>query len=242
MRLIQSSIIETIINEALRRPDQKVAKALRGPHMVAISSGSNTGLSSVPLGAAKSGQAFPGVGDSVHGLATRLCCQGTIDASWGLAAVNLLLNTRMSGPGTKVQELISTLGKGKNVAIVGHFPFVEKMGWEFKAFWVLELIPRQMDSPECMKEEILPKADLIAITATTLLNNSLADILNLTRKHAVRIMLGPSTPLTPVLFELGMDYLGGTLVLDPQKALAGISKGLPFRKLDGVSFTLMHKQ
>ncbi len=239
MIITQTIIIEAIISEALDKPDSPVVNVFSGTHMVGVMNESNSGLCSIPPGKVR-GQAFvPDHSTSVHGMVKNLECQNTINASWGLAAINSLLNKGSPGPEIKVQQLIHSLGKGKNVAIIGHFPFVEKMGREFNNFWVLELSPRGMDISENMKNDILPGADLVAITATTLLNNSLGEILNLTRDNAVRIMLGPSTPLASCLLDMGLDYLGGTVVNDHQKVFAGIEKGLPFRKLDGVSYTVM---
>ncbi|MCA1742515.1 MAG: hypothetical protein LC631_00960, partial [Desulfovibrionales bacterium] len=79
------------------------------------------------------------------------------------------------------------------------------------------------------------------MTATTLLNNSLGEIINLTRKDCVRIMLGPSTPMASCLLNFGMDYLGGALVLDRNKVVQGIEKGLPFRKLEGIKFIIQSR-
>ena len=242
MIITQSYIIEAIITEAMSKPDQGLMNTLSGPHMVAVMNESNAGLCSRLRGFPRHQTWDPEPYSSVHGMLRNLEYQNTINASWGLAAVNSLLNKGITGPEIKIQELILDLGKNKNVAIMGHFPFVERMGQDFKNFWILELSPKANDIPEKLKHHILPLADLIAITATSLLNNSLGEILNLTRKNAVKILLGPSTPMAACLLDMGIDYLGGTLVRDHQKAFAGIEKGLPFRKLDGVSYAIMGKK
>lgn len=239
MIITQSYIIEDIIAEAMGKPDQGLMTTLSGPHMVAVMNESNAGLCSRLRGFPRHQTWDPEPYGSVHGMLKNLEYQNTINASWGMAAVNSLLNKGISGPEIKIQELILSLGKNKNVVIIGHFPFVERMGQDFKNFWILELSPRLRDIPEKMKNHILPLADLIAITATSLLNNSMAEILNLTRKKAIKIVLGPSTPMAACLLDIGIDYLGGTMVRDHQKAFAGIEKGLPFRKLEGVSYTIM---
>ncbi len=237
----QSEIIEAIVTEALGKPDLPVLSSFSGAHMFAVMNESATGLCSKISGLEQ--QASSGFSsDSVHDMVKYLECQNTNNASWGLAAINSLLNCGTAGQEIKVQELIHSVGQDKNVAIVGHFPFVEKMGRDFKNFWVLELIPQDMDISENLKNDILPKADLVAITATTLLNGTLGEILSLTRKDAVRIMLGPSTPLASCLLDMGFDYLGGARVNDSRKVSAGIRKGLPFRKMDGVGFVLVSKK
>jgi len=241
MFISQSQIIEAIIAQADEMPDRHVQSVLCGPHMVAVKSDSNTGLCSRLSRPILQQGCNPNPSDSVRAMTKNFKCQNTINASWGLAAINSLLNKGATGPEIKVQELINSLGRDKNVAIIGHFPFVENMGKDFRKFWVLELVPRGTDIPENMKNNILPRADLVAITATTLLNGTLGEILSLSRKNAVRIMLGPSTPLATCLLDMGLDYLGGTWVTDHQKVFTGIKKGLPFRRLDGVSYTIMSK-
>lgn len=243
MIITHSRILKSIISETLDRPDSKILSTFSGAHMVAVMNESGTGLCSKPvLSTREDLNSAPDCAESVHALALGLEHQNTVSASLGLAAINSLLNQGRAGTETKVQDLIHSLGNNRNVAIIGHFPFVEKMGGNFKNFWVLELSPGSMDHPEHMKKEILPRADLIAVTATTLLNNTLGEIINLTRKNAVKIMLGPSTPMASCLFDLGLDYLGGAFVQDPALAVSGIKKGLPFRRLGGVRYVLAGKE
>ncbi|MFP4325466.1 MAG: Rossmann-like domain-containing protein [Desulfonatronovibrio sp.] len=243
MIITHSQILKSVISEALDRPDSKILSTFSGAHMVAVMSESGTGLcSKPPRFIQETPGSAPDHGDSAHSLAASLEHQNTVNASLGLAAINSLLNQDKPGQETKVQDLVRCLGKNKNVAIIGHFPFVEKMGRDFKNFWVLELSPGSMDLPEHMKQDILPRADLVAITATTLLNNTLGEIINLTRENAVKIMLGPSTPMASCLFDLGLDYLGGAFVQDPVLAVSGIEKDLPFRKMEGVRYVLTGKK
>ena len=39
------------------------------------------------------------------------------------------------------------------------------------------------------------------------------------------IVLGPSTPLSPVLFDLGVDFISGSLVTDEKEVLLTIMQG-----------------
>ncbi len=173
---------------------------------------------------------------SCHGLAGLLRQQNTGHACWGLAAVNSLLNPGVRGQAVKIQDLLQSLGAGKNVAVVGHFPFVDRIRGVFKNLWVLEKKPQSSDFPESMKSYFLPRADLVAITATTLLNSSLAEILALADKKAIKFMLGPSTPMGDSLLDLGLDYLGGIVVQDVDRVVQGIRHGTAFRNLEGISF------
>ncbi|MFW5731005.1 MAG: Rossmann-like domain-containing protein [Desulfonatronovibrionaceae bacterium] len=240
MIITQTRITEGLISEALKQPDYPVLNTFHGSHMVGITSPSGTGLASVISGLAPGSPVLESHA-SLHSIVQSLIHQETIHASWGLAAVNTLLNPGSSGPRTRAQDLIRTLGKARNVAVIGHFPFVEKMVFEFRNLWVLEKSPGTGDLHENLKTSVLPRADVVAMTATTLLNGTLAEILHLIPEGAVKIMLGPSTPLASTLFDLGFDYLGGAIVTDPVQAAQGIQQGFAFRHLQGVDVVLLPK-
>jgi uncharacterized protein (DUF4213/DUF364 family) len=120
---------------------------------------------------------------------------------------------------------------GKNIAVVGHFPFVDRLKALANKFWVLELAPRDGDFPAQAAPEIIPQADVVAITATTLINKTFQGLIDLCRSDARVVLIGPSTPLSPVLYEHGIDVLSGTIVTDPQVALTGIAQGISFHQL-----------
>ena len=242
MIITQSLIIKSILDQALKTPEIPVLGTIKGQHMVSVLHQTNMGMSSRLPGTLTLDETFSyDSSATTHSMAEDLNLQNTSNACWGLAAVNSLLNHGSPGTATKVQKFIYKLGAGKNVAIIGHFPFVEKMDHLFKNFWVLELNPRNQDIHENMKDEILPRADIVAITATTLLNDTLGQIINLAGKSAVKIILGPSTPLAPCLFDMGIDYLGGAIVHDHEQTIAGIRSGLPFRKICGARTFLTGK-
>jgi hypothetical protein len=151
-----------------------------------------------------------------------------------LAACNALLPVPANAQPRKGQDIILERGAGRNVAVVGHFPFVERMGPSFRRLWVLEKDPRPGDLHAAHAPDVLPRADLVAVTATTLLNGTLAGILALCRPGAFVFLLGPSTPFASCLFDLGVDALAGAVVDDEAVCLAGVERGLPFRGLRGV--------
>ncbi len=70
----------------------------------------------------------------------------------------------------------------------------------------------------------LPRQDYIFITATTLINKTLPRLLQLSGQ-AVVILVGPSTPLTPILFQYGVNVLAGTVVLDPEAVRQVVQEG-----------------
>jgi uncharacterized protein (DUF4213/DUF364 family) len=54
--------------------------------------------------------------------------------------------------------------------------------------------------------------------------------------------LGDTVPLSPVLFDYGVDALSGTRVVDPDLALRCVSQGANFRQIQGVKRLTMTKK
>jgi hypothetical protein len=156
----------------------------------------------------------------------------TLKASIGLAAYNALLRPDEAAfVELNASQVILDRGVSRRVAIIGHFPFVEEVRRAAETCWVLELRPRPGDVPAARADELLPQADVVAITSTSLINHTFDGLIRLCRDDALVIMLGPSTPLAPVLLETGVDVLSGTLVADVDRVLQSISQGATFRQI-----------
>jgi len=154
------------------------------------------------------------------------------EVSIGLAAINALTPVDLKAcVELNAEEYLRQNASRKNVAMVGHFPFVEKLKPDLKNLWVLELDPRPGDLPAEAAQDYIPRADVVAITATTLINHTLEGLLALCKPETKVMLLGPSTPLTPVLFDRGVHLLCGTIVLDPQAVMLGISQGASSHQL-----------
>ena len=152
--------------------------------------------------------------------------------SVGMASINALLPQQ---PETWVdlnaEEVIASSGAKKSVALIGHFPFVERLRPRVGDLTVLELNPHPGDLPGHAAEEVLPTADVIAITGMTLLNRTFDDLLKLCNPQAYIILLGPSVPLSPLLFERGVDVLSGSIVTDIESVLNVVMQGGNFRQV-----------
>lgn len=150
----------------------------------------------------------------------------------GLATINALLPRHPEQwVELNAEDYLAEHGMGKNIAVVGHFPFVDRLRALANKFWVLELAPRDGDFPAQAAPEIIPQADVVAITATTLINKTFQGLIDLCRSDARVVLIGPSTPLSPLLYAHGIDVLSGTIVTDPQVALTGIAQGISFHQL-----------
>ena len=150
----------------------------------------------------------------------------------GIAAINALLpRDPAQWIDLKAEDYIAQHGADKNVAIVGHFPFVDQLRTQVKNLWVLELEPKDGDLPAEAAPEIIPQADIIAITAMTLVNKTFQGLIELRRPDTEVVLLGPSTPLSPILYRHGINVVSGTIVTDPKAVLMAIGQGVSFRQL-----------
>ncbi len=117
----------------------------------------------------------------------------------GLATINALLPPIAQPVDLAAEDYIARQGENSRVALIGHFPFVSRLRDQVKKLWVLELNPKEDDLPASAAPEIIPQADILAITATTLINHTFDEIFALRRLDAKVLLLGPSTPLSPLL-------------------------------------------
>jgi uncharacterized protein (DUF4213/DUF364 family) len=142
-----------------------------------------------------------------------------------------------------VEELLASLGKDRRVALIGHFPFVPRLRDRIERFDVIDRYPRADDYPESAAPEILPRAELVAITGMTLLNGTFGNLLTLCSPEALVLLIGPSTPLSPTMFELGVDILAGSTVTNIEAVLRVVGEGGNFRQVKkaGVRLVTMNR-
>jgi len=153
-------------------------------------------------------------------------------ASLGMAAINALL-PQSPGQWTELNasQVLAEHGAGKRVVIVGHFPFLERLKDGFGALYVLEQNPQPGDYQARAAPDILPRAEVVAISGTTLTNHTLEDLLALCSPGALVVLVGPSTPLCPVLFDFGIDILCGSVVKAVAPVLKVIGQAGTFRQV-----------
>ncbi len=162
------------------------------------------------------------------------------EASIGLAAINALVEPDLSRcVELNAGDFLIEKGRGKHVALVGHFPFIPALRQAARRLWVLEMAPLPDEFPAEAAPEVIPQADLVAITGSTFINHTIDELLSLCRPDALVLVLGPSTPLAPVLFDHGVDVLSGVQVVDPAAVLRTVSQGAGFRQVEGVRLLTM---
>lgn len=174
------------------------------------------------------------IGMSARELAGWLRAESLTERSIGFAALNALLEVDLAACIERnAEELILERGRGRKVAVIGHFPFVPRVREAAGTCWVLELNPGPTDLPAALAPELLPQADVVAITGMSLVNGTFEGLAALCRPEAYVLVLGATTPLTPLLFDYGVAAISGTVVTDIPAVLAAVSQGANFRQISG---------
>lgn len=152
--------------------------------------------------------------------------------SIGLATINALLPRQpQCWVERNASQVIVERGQGKKVVLVGHFPFVPEIQPLVGELHVLELRPQTGDLHASQAPGLLPSADLVAITSMAFVNGTMEGLLSLCPPSAYVLVLGPSTPLSPLLFNHGIHMLCGSLVEKIDPVLDGILTGNGFRQI-----------
>lgn len=246
------SITETLL-ESLQ-DDVPVRRVLVGAFWTAVvldTDPPRCGLASTMRGATHDdGPPVPRAGQlleySGRELTGWLGSSSTLEASIGMAAFNALLEVDEAAcTEINAEDVILDQGTDRRVAIVGHFPFVERVRQAVAECWVVELHPRPGDTPAEQAGEVLPQADVVALTGTSLINHTFDDLMSLCRPDAFVLLLGPSAPLSPIFFEARVDAVSGTQVIDPERVLRSVGQGATFRQIKRAGglrlLTMTHK-
>ncbi len=165
-----------------------------------------------------------------------------IERSFAIAAVNSSIN--LKGPDYftgNALELTKRLAENKKVAVVGHFPNMDHIKQVAKSFTILEKRPQEGDRDAEAAVEVIPDSDVVAITGVTCLNDTLEGLLALKKNGAIFIVVGPSIPLSPVLFDFGIDVVGGAWVEDEDEVKRKMAQGGTARHVTGLRSVLMPK-
>jgi len=102
--------------------------------------------------------------------------------------------------------------RGKNVLVIGRYPGMDSLALDCK-LRVLERQPGPGDLPDPAAEYLLPEADWVFLTATSIPNKTFPRLAELSR-DAKLVLMGPTVPWLEDLAEYGVDYLAGVQVED----------------------------
>jgi len=190
-------------------------------------------------------QAVRGVGKLTQKSALELAqfakSDNVLEASIGMAAINSLIDIDED---RCVEEnavaVLARKGKDKKIAVIGHFPWIPELRNIAERLWVIEQRPQEGELPAEAAGDVLPQADVVGITGASFINHTADNLLELSKDCFV-VMLGPTTPLSPVLFDYGVDVLAGVKVVEPEKTIRSISEGAIFSQVEGVRLVTMVK-
>ena len=179
---------------------------------------------------------------SAKELAGLLKAKSPMEAALGMATVNALLEVDEALlTDRNASAEIMQRGSGKRVVIIGHFPFIPKVRRAVGHLDVLELDPKAGEISSAAAAEVIPQADVVAITGTSLVNKTFDELIQHCRPDSFVLVLGPTSPLSPVLFDYGVDLVAGTQVIDPSLAMTVAGQGAIFRQMRGVRLVTMAK-
>jgi uncharacterized protein (DUF4213/DUF364 family) len=160
----------------------------------------------------------------------------------GIAAVNALADCcwrRRPHPEVALRHGVDAfdatdIRPGDRVVVVGAFvPFLKELKRRGQPFLVLEQDPATLKADELpffrpaeRAAEILPQADVVLITGSTLVNNTLEDLLALAPSAARVTIVGPTVGMLPDAFlARGADVLGCVRITMPDPFLDLLAEG-----------------
>ena len=159
-----------------------------------------------------------------------------------IAVLNALVETlwkRDGIPGSALcgdHDAFNAIGlkPDEHVALVGAFPpYMRRMRKSGQRFHVLEMDPTTLKPEELpfyqpaeWAPHIIPQADVLVTTGTTLLNDTIDGLLQLLRPGARAAIIGPTTTLVPGPYpRRGVTVIGGTRVQDIDALLEVLAEG-----------------
>ncbi len=175
-------------------------------------------------------------------LASMARSENLFEAAIGMASINSLMEVDKSRcRAINAAEILAKKGKGRRMVVIGHFPFVGQLHKIARKLWVIEKNPRYDDYAEAEADRFIPQADVVAITGTAFTNHTMEKLLQLCSPKAYVMVLGDTTPLTPILLDYGIDAACGTRVIDPEAVMKCVSQGATFKQVKGIELLAIEK-
>jgi uncharacterized protein (DUF4213/DUF364 family) len=187
---------------------------------------------------------FPGKlgGRPARDLLKETAAASGIRRAVGVATMNALADMcweRRAHPGADMRIGVDAydaaeIQAGEQVVVVGAFvPFLKSLKRAHQPFTVLEMDPATLKPDELpyfrpadQAADVLPSADVVLITGTTLVNDTIEHLLALCRPDARVVMVGPTVGLLPDAFlRRGVDVLGGVRITAPDAFLDVLAEG-----------------
>jgi uncharacterized protein (DUF4213/DUF364 family) len=205
---------------------------------VSIEGAKSVGLSFSPQDAPRI-LTWPGtlVGKNAAELAPWLKHWDPCEAAVGAAVTNAVINHRSLSlsqaqllpavphipPHLAVFSHFAPSVQGAKVVVIGSYPGLEASGL-LGDFTCIERRVRPGDLPDTAAEFILPEADWVFITASSIANKTLPRLLALAAQARV-VLMGPSVPWLANWQDYGVDYVAGVTIKDADALTQTLMEG-----------------
>jgi uncharacterized protein (DUF4213/DUF364 family) len=215
-------------------PDLPVDEVCLGSRQAMVRSGGGIGVAThvpmplqVPL-------PFEYASLSLRELAEKAKSWDFAEASIGVAAINAYWNNpelpvirrAVEAPETNAFPQYRIEAAGKKVAVIGHFCHLETTLADVCELSILERQPQKDDYPDPACKYLLPFQDMIFTTGVTMINKTIGRLLELSA-HCGMILVGPSVPCCPLLFNFGVKDIQGFVVTDADLCRRAVTDGNP---------------
>ncbi|MEM8591411.1 MAG: DUF364 domain-containing protein, partial [Pseudomonadota bacterium] len=232
--------LERALAESVK-PGLTVDKVMIGFNWTLVRAGDLCGIARSPARGTEGARTirpergFAGV--ELRDLAQNLCSLDPLRRSLGLAAINAFWN-RPDPPASVAKHLTSRGGlqsiapPGEGALIIGGFRAALKRLPQAR---IIEREPKPGDIPASAAPAAFRTAKTLAITAQTLMNGSLEPILRQSQMVPLRLLLGPSCPVTPILFDHGINEAFGAVIKDAHAAEDFIAESGTMIMLDHIA-------
>lgn len=202
----------------------RVRRILIGLNWTVVATDAGCGLAQTPPRDSLGCKAVNGAGNlqenSLADLAALTFSHNPTEAAIGVAAINAYFN-RYDLEGTDENGLDAFADIDGPVTVLGRFPGLDKRLSDPR---IVEREPRDGEYPESAAPKLIAQSAAVIITASTMTNHSLPSVLRHCKGKRVALV-GPGTPLAPILHSYGIEVLAGTIIEDLDGALAAVSQG-----------------
>jgi uncharacterized protein (DUF4213/DUF364 family) len=211
---------------ALGVDDVPVKRVVVGVNWTLVEGPDGVGLAQTPERGTSGCRGLTRPGANLRELAAQATSWNPFEAALGVAACNAHYN-RFDLAAEPVNGLDAFDRAEGRFVVVGAFPGVAE---RLPGAAIIDRRPAPGQYPEHAAEWLLPGADAVLITASTLANRTLPRLLDLARCGRVALV-GPGAALTPRLFSYGVEVTSGLVALDADGLARTVAEGGGVRDL-----------
>ncbi len=173
------------------------------------------------------------VNKSIAELATWVRSWDSYQATVGMAAINSAIDERSNlsekatplSPSSNLAVFEHFLPqiRNKKVCIIGRYPGLSRYAKEME-MKVIELKPTPEDYPAPASEYLVPEAEWVFLTATSIANKTFPRLVELARDSKL-VLMGPTVPWLPDLAQMGINYLAGVAIANVKALRQTVAEG-----------------